>query len=534
MDESTDEQPDPSTVKHVRDHRTSRASSSGGLPVRTRVLIALNLVAAAVAVVVGAVSIREAQRTIEQKLVFESVQNMAALASELRLPPTKRFMEQLGRIGGADMAALDRDSGTLLASTFTPELAVQFTEAYPGRDESEGLALAGRTYRTASAPVSVMDAHGSVPAYRLVLLMPAEQVRAAQRRSVVRITLAALAAILGATCLGFWIATAITRPLRDLVIRVNRLAPDAGSQSGGHENTPERTETPGHAEGTGPDTADNPDNARIPAEIARLSHSFEQLEQRLAEAHRRLARSARLATVGQLATAIAHELRNPLSGMKMNARVLADELAEHDRARDSVDWIIREIDRLDQVVGDLLKLRQVVGDGRQRALSMPGPGRNVDMRALIRDTTQNLARRCEHAGVALCCDVAVRAAEAVADPDAVRQVLMNLILNALDAVAGQQNGRIDVSVTENGAGFIRCTVRDNGPGIGGDPDRLFEPFYTTKPHGTGLGLYICREIVGTYGGSIGCEARAPGTAFWFELPKSEHHEDHTQTADHRR
>jgi signal transduction histidine kinase len=206
--------------------------------------------------------------------------------------------------------------------------------------------------------------------------------------------------------------------------------------------------------------------------------------------------------------------------MKMNARVLADSLAQQRDDRESVNWIIREIDRMDQVVGDLLNLRDIVGNDEKKVLSMLGPSRNVDMTALIMQTTQNLGRRCEHAGVKLTCNVAPDANRALANPDAVRQVIMNLVLNALDAVAGRENATIDVNVTAAGNDVIRATVTDNGAGLDSETDRLFEPFYTTKPHGTGLGLYIGKQIVEAYGGRIGCEYRRPGAAFWFELPKA--------------
>jgi signal transduction histidine kinase len=170
---------------------------------------------------------------------------------------------------------------------------------------------------------------------RLLLLVPEQRVIEAQRQVAGRIALFTLLAILAATAVAFWLSTSIARPVRRLADRMDRL--EAQGEFAAHQ-PPKRRRAAG------------------PSELVRLTRSFDELLARLAAARSQLDRSARLAGLGQLAASVAHELRNPLSGIKMNARVLADELGSQAQADLSIDHIIREIDRMDLYLQELLSL----------------------------------------------------------------------------------------------------------------------------------------------------------------------------------
>jgi signal transduction histidine kinase len=254
-------------------------------------------------------------------------------------------------------------------------------------------------------------------------------------------------------------------------------------------------------------------SSRHPAEIARLERSFEQLLARLDDARQQLARSARLATLGQIAASVAHELRNPLSGIKMNARVLADELKRANIADRSLDLIIREIDRMDLFLGELLDLASPGLAGPIRA----EPVRLVE---LADSVLSLLAGRCRHGGVEVIRQFAD--CETHGDSQQLRQVMLNLMLNALDAMPHGGKMTVAIQPAAGDTGSVRFSVADTGPGVQSPPGAdIFDPFVTTKPGGTGLGLAMCRQVISRHSGRIGYDTSPAGCTFWFELPAGE-------------
>jgi C4-dicarboxylate-specific signal transduction histidine kinase len=228
---------------------------------------------------------------------------------------------------------------------------------------------------------------------------------------------------------------------------------------------------------------------------------------RAREVERSLAHAEKLGALGELAARIAHEIRNPVTA----ARSLAQQLRRERPSApdDPAALILGELDRVERQVAALLRF------ARREDLRLAP----VDLGDLVRDTLEAYRPRIETAGVALEVDVAdgvvVRA-----DAERLRQVLVNLIENALDALAdGAGERRLALGVSaDNGSGAIR--VRDTGAGV--PPDRLprlFEPFYTTKEHGTGLGLAIAKRTIDAHGGRLSAAA-APGSGavFTVQLP----------------
>jgi len=307
------------------------------------------------------------------------------------------------------------------------------------------------------------------------------------------------AAIVVATLLGSWLSTTIAHPIRRLAARMDGM-------SEGAAEAPAAPDLDAAA-------------APAPAEVARLARSFDRLLARLDDARRQLAQAARLATVGQIAAGMAHELRNPLSGIKMNARVLADELARAGIHDSSLDRIAREADRMDVYLGELLGLASGSAETH---------GRPHDLTALPRVRLDEVGEsvlalvegRCRHGGVEVrrAWDPAATAVQA--DETEVRQVVLNLVLNALDTMPG--GGSVALSTAPGEAGTVRFSVTDTGKGLHvADGVDVFEPFVSTKPGGVGLGLYVCRRNVARHGGRIGYDTSPSGTTFWFELPAAD-------------
>jgi signal transduction histidine kinase len=208
---------------------------------------------------------------------------------------------------------------------------------------------------------------------------------------------------------------------------------------------------------------------------------------------RELAQRERLATLGQMAATVAHEVKNPLSSIKSIAQVMREEpaLAEYDR---DLALIVAEIDRLNRTVSQLL------------AFSRPSYAdmQPVSLREMIDSTLALLGHDARESGVKL--DAEVRGDATLAGPEAsaLREALSNLILNAIQAAGSSGEVRIEAGIgREGGAPRLVLSVTDTGPGIPRDAQhRVFEPFYTTKSRGTGLGLAIVQRRATELGGVV--------------------------------
>jgi signal transduction histidine kinase len=473
------------------------------LSIRVRMVLAMNLLVAAVGVAVGYAGIEVATRQIEQKLVHDSAANAARLIGSQSWPlDSDALMTQVARILGAQTVSSDARGPAVLSSSLSPEQREEFADRLAVAGAPTQVTLAGETYRVGTAPVRRVSPSGVEQLRRFYLLIPERRVLAAQRHVAGRIALFTLAAVVIATVVGFWLSTSLARPIRRLADRMDHLAAEeaAGALSGALVRR------------AGEDRPRLP--RRTPGEVARLTRSFDDLLASLAAARRQLERSARLAGLGQLAASVAHELRNPLSGIKMNARVLADELDRCGQADRSLELIVREIDRMDLYLQELLSLASAPAGEADRPQPDAQP---VRLEELADSVVSLLAGRCEHAGVTIGRRYEPDAPAGLAEPGRIRQVMLNLMLNAVDAMP--HGGRMALSVRRGGGGTVRLEVADAGRGVkvAGGAD-IFEPFVTTKPQGTGLGLYICRQAVQAFGGRIGYDSSPEGSTFWFELP----------------
>ncbi|MEW6271496.1 MAG: ATP-binding protein [Thermodesulfobacteriota bacterium] len=240
-------------------------------------------------------------------------------------------------------------------------------------------------------------------------------------------------------------------------------------------------------------------------QLALVLDASELLERAVA-VERSLAHAEKLALIGELAARIAHEIRNPVTAAKSLAQQLAREpdapfAEEH-------ELILGELGRVERLVADLLRFSR-----REQLRREP-----TDVAALARETADAFRTRLDGSHVTL--DVrADGAAVAEVDRDKMRQVLLNLVENALDALAGRERGTVTIAVARDD-GRVTIGVRDDGPGVDVDAlPHLFEPFFSLKPHGTGLGLAIVKRIVEAHGGRVtATPALGSGLAFCIEVP----------------
>ncbi len=249
-------------------------------------------------------------------------------------------------------------------------------------------------------------------------------------------------------------------------------------------------------------------------DITERKHADEQLHLARAE----LAHVTRVTTVGELTAAIAHEVNQPLTGLVTSGhaalRWLAADPPNLEAAQRAVERMINDGNRAGEVIG------------RIRAMVKKAPPRRdrLDVNEMLREVVSLIRGELQRNSIVLSTELARSLPPVTGDRVQLQQVILNLVLNAIEAMGGLHDRSRDLMVaTAREPGGIVVTVRDSGPGLDeAELERLFEPFYTTKPEGMGMGLAISRTIIEAHGGQLGAMSNAPhGATFWFRLPADE-------------
>jgi len=248
-------------------------------------------------------------------------------------------------------------------------------------------------------------------------------------------------------------------------------------------------------------------NLRI-AIVRDLTWSEQAEQERIARVRETEAlRTQQMATLAQLATGVAHEIRNPLTSIKMLIQVNLASFAKAGLPTDDLELVEQEIRRMERSVNSLLDYaRPEKSELTQFAIQ-----------EVTRRTVQLISCRCELQKVQLTVVAPSQAIQLLGDPAQIQQLLLNLVLNSLDAMPN--GGNLELETTLNDS-EIEIAVRDSGPGIEANMmDNLFTPFVTNKPNGVGLGLGICRRIAESHHGSLSGSNRPTGGAqFLLKLP----------------
>ncbi len=222
-----------------------------------------------------------------------------------------------------------------------------------------------------------------------------------------------------------------------------------------------------------------------------------------------IARNQRLAAVGRLAAGVAHEIRNPLSSIKGFATYFQERYRENAQDTKVASILIQEVDRLNRVVSQLLEFSRPIR-------TLP---RTIRLSRLIGDAVKLIEPQAREKTLSVRTDLRAGIEEVRLDPDRMSQVLLNLLLNAVDAMA---SGGVLTLRAEAAADGRRLEIRVSDTGCGIRPEdlpKVFEPYFTTKPSGTGLGLAIAHNIVEAMGGEISVASRpGSGTTFTLRLP----------------
>jgi signal transduction histidine kinase len=325
----------------------------------------------------------------------------------------------------------------------------------------------------------------------IVLRSRTSQLRALRTVNVALLTAAVLSIVL-ATLLSYVVARSVTRPLGAIVASMREIA------ATGDLTRKVQLRGPGWYQD---------EDARL------LASTFNTLTDSIARFQREAAQRERLLSLGRLSTVIAHEVRNPLMIIKAALRSLRPGTAPAEQ-QDAVSDIDDQVNRLNRIVHDVLDFSRPVRVDLSAA----------DLGVVCRDAAAAV-RGADPQGPGITVDA--QAIPVTTDPERLRAALVNLIANARNAVAEQRApdaphaaDDVRVSAERTGAGRVRITVRDRGPGIPpGQLAQVFEPYFTTRRAGTGLGLPITRNIIESLGGTIAVEGAEPGTVVIVDLPE---------------
>ena len=361
-------------------------------------------------------------------------------------------LRQLADISGFEIVVPSPADGSVSGSSLPREAAEEFLRAAPESRRFE-VDLGGVGYRGAREKVS-----GRV-IYLLAASAPIARAKAEAARPVLVVSLVGLLATVLA---GAVLAGTVTRPLRRLALRVAEVREgrlDVEMPTGGGR------------------------------EVAGLARGFGEMLEGLARYREELVRKEKLATLGRFSAAVAPEIRNPLSSLRMTLQMLRRD-APGAMAED-LDLLLAEMSRLDHSVEELL-----FHAGTPRYVMA-----ELDLREPARETVRTLQPLAEHLGVTLRLGEPDEGVTVRGDSGKLRQAVMNLVLNALQASGPDQ--AVDVAVRDDGRGGV-VEVADAGPGVPAEiSERLFAPFVSGREGGTGLGLSVTQAIGSSTGGSTG-------------------------------
>jgi PAS domain S-box-containing protein len=240
-------------------------------------------------------------------------------------------------------------------------------------------------------------------------------------------------------------------------------------------------------------------------------------ERRLQQMQAEFAHAARVATLGELAGSIAHEVNQPLTAISVNGQA-------------SLRWLNHEPPNLDEVqtlaariVADAQRAGDIIARIRNMAAHKDPQRETIDLGEVIRETIEFLRRELQLHRIKLKLQLAEDLEPVLGDRTQLQQVVLNLVMNAMHAMRDEAPDRRELTIrTARDGDQIRVEVEDLGPGIAEvSRARLFNAFFTTKSDGLGLGLSICRSIIDDHGGEIHCESLAVGTRFAFSMASAD-------------
>lgn len=246
-------------------------------------------------------------------------------------------------------------------------------------------------------------------------------------------------------------------------------------------------------------------------ETGQLATAFNRMAEEITDHQKKILQAEKLAAIGRLAAGVAHEINNPIMGIRNCVDLIGSPPASPDKDRKYKALISENLSGMENVVRNLLSFSRTREE--EKRYFMP--------QDVIRSTSDFLSRIAEKKQVSFVYESCDHCLPVFGSPNELQQVVMNIFMNAIDAMP--EGGRVVVSADcQPGMDFVKVKIRDTGTGIPKEQlDNIFEPFFTTKDpgRGTGLGLYVCHQIIAGMGGAIEVDSRiGAGTEFTIRLP----------------
>jgi signal transduction histidine kinase len=448
------------------------------LPTLSVVVLAIVL-ASGVSAYFGGRRARQAQE--------ESLQRMVATLTEAPFPLSEWVLRQMSGLSGAEFVLLDQRNA-LQASTLRLDaddlaLVQQIRNDAPASELAARptTLLGGRIYLSQRVPVSAHDPVS--PAGSLVVLYPEDRSSAVMRQAAYPALTAGVIAMVAVVLVTTVLAHRFVQPIRQLGDRAAAIA-----------------------------RGDFQPVAvwRHDDEIRDLAVSINRMSEQLGHYEVQVRRHEQLRTLDRLGAGMAHQLRNAVTGGRM-AIELHQRECDAGPTSESLEVALRQLRLMESYLQRFMAL------GRDR----PQAAQDVCLATVVEDALSLVRPACVHAGIDLEFARPEEPCRVRGDPEALRQLTVNLVLNAVEAAGRQSSGRPRITVALESAGQDRVALHVQDTGAGPPPevaDRLFEPFISGKPEGTGLGLYVARQVVEGHHGSIHWQRHDGETCFTVELP----------------
>lgn len=438
--------------------------------IRLKIVLPYTLLFSIVIVAISFVNLKIIYRRIDER-IEEQMDREADVISSMNFILSDDFLRniRISEVTGADII-IYRSNAEVIATTLSrdildeliPIIALSNTE-YP---IIKNISYKNQPYKIVYRRFKELD----TDQYAILALMASiEDINQAKRQSAITIGLVAISAIIMITIIGSIIAINITAPVKKLLNATERLA-------SGDLNTEVKVKTKD--------------------EIGSLARSFDQMTKELKLSRDKLVQTEKLAVVGKLSAGIAHEIRNPLTSMKMIIQLLRKKVQNDESAKESIQIILNEMDRLELIISGFLDFARPL-----ELLLEPTNIANV-----FTEVISLMQANIRHRKIELVEKIDENMPKIMLDKNRMKQVLMNIILNSMQAMP--DGGKITIQCYYNQS-EKRAYIEISDTGIGMSQNILnhvYEPFFSTKSNGTGMGLANVKKIIDLHNGDIKIES----------------------------
>ena len=449
------------------------------ISIQSKIVLPYTLLFAAVIVIISLITIGIIYRRIDER-IERQMEKMAEAISNMGFILSDDFLNsiRINQVIGAEIITYKHD-GTVISTTLKRDNLKEVIEAIDVQDIEE--TFLQENSKSLIRNINYLN-HPYKVIYRLMgnsedgdsiifsLMASTADIAMTKRRSAITIVLIAVSGIFLVAIIGGIIASNITAPVKQLVNVTQKIA-------------------------TGDLSAEALVNTRD--EIGILANSFNQMTRELKISRDKLIQSEKLAAVGQIAAGVAHEIRNPLTSMKMIVQLLKRRSQDDENSKKQIQVVLDEINRLEIIINGLLDF------ARPMQLSL----KPVNVADIIDDVLNIMIADLSHRKIELEKNIEENLRKVMLDADRMKQVFMNLILNSMQAMPDGGKLIIKCYNDENNKKVL-VEIRDTGLGMSKETlNNAFEPFFSTKAGGIGLGLSNVKKIIEQHGGSIHLESK---------------------------